>query len=100
MNSDNPSHLRRIGAGTPLSVPDAVCLGVHEDFSSEMQRLRRCAARPLTVQLGPVALHSSACLHLLSGVGMGAPRAAAKQLRPTVVQEEQQGEALLGTWRG
>lgn len=64
-----------------------ICLGVHEDFVEEVSMLRELVgqrARP--AQLGPVALHSSACLHLLASVLPGrsmVPRAA---VRPTTVQ--------------
>lgn len=68
-------------------LPDAVCLGVHEDFPHEVQRLRGAVPRPVAVQLGPVALHSSACLHVLSSVQGGAAHAAAPQVRPAVVQQ-------------
>ncbi|CAL1167005.1 unnamed protein product [Cladocopium goreaui] len=69
--------------------PAAVCLGVHEDFEAEVLAIRRAVAAVGSVrsaQLGPVALHSSACLHLLSSVRHGAALPPLPAVRPVNVQ--------------
>ncbi|CAK9026432.1 Polyketide synthase PksN [Durusdinium trenchii] len=68
-------------------LPEAVCLGVHEDFDAEVQAVRRAVgSRACAAQLGPVALHSSACLHILSSVRVGHAQKPLAPVRPAVVQ--------------
>eukprot|EP00435_Cladocopium_sp_Y103_P033246 s1052_g8.t1 len=70
----------------------AVCLGVHEDFEAEVLAIRSAVAEASTpskvfaAQLGPVALHSSACLHLLSSVRLGTALPPMPLVRPVTVQ--------------
>jgi len=67
-----------------------VCFGVHEDFVAELGIIRNVAVNSgaccQAAQLGPVALHSSACLHLLASVRPGVARAPMTPVRPATVQ--------------
>mmetsp|Transcript_134915 Transcript_134915/g.269205 ORF Transcript_134915/g.269205 Transcript_134915/m.269205 type:complete len:789 (+) Transcript_134915:74-2440(+) len=67
-----------------------VCFGVHEDFVHELDVIRHAAVNSgaccQAARLGPVALHSSACLHLLSSVRPGAARVPTATVRPATVQ--------------
>ncbi|CAE7840879.1 pksN [Symbiodinium sp. CCMP2592] len=76
----------------PLANP-VVCLGVHEDFEEETMAIR-AAAPTHAAQLGPVALHSSACLHLLSSVRLGDAGAPLSPVRPMVVQKDSAPRAV------
>eukprot|EP00929_Paragymnodinium_shiwhaense_P078405 TRINITY_DN40623_c0_g1_i1.p1 TRINITY_DN40623_c0_g1~~TRINITY_DN40623_c0_g1_i1.p1 ORF type:complete len:784 (-),score=68.76 TRINITY_DN40623_c0_g1_i1:115-2466(-) len=66
-----------------------ICLGVHEDFVDEIEVIKAQLNDHLQVQsaqLGPVALHSSACLHLLASVRQGPPVEPFAPHRPALVQ--------------
>eukprot|EP00928_Gymnodinium_smaydae_P071347 TRINITY_DN54969_c0_g1_i1.p1 TRINITY_DN54969_c0_g1~~TRINITY_DN54969_c0_g1_i1.p1 ORF type:complete len:750 (-),score=60.97 TRINITY_DN54969_c0_g1_i1:227-2476(-) len=65
-----------------------VCFGVHEDFVEEITTVRKFVGsdRSCAIRLGPVALHSSACLHLLASVRQGRPQVPTPFVRPAVVQ--------------
>ncbi|CAE7415002.1 pikAI [Symbiodinium natans] len=77
----------------PLSSP-IVCLGVHEDFEEETMLIRSAVSPTHAAQLGPVALHSSACLHILSSVRLGDAGAPFEPVRPTVVQKDSAPRAV------
>ncbi|CAJ1451948.1 unnamed protein product [Effrenium voratum] len=67
--------------------PGVVCLGVHEDFQDEIHAVQGAVGRRARfAQLGPVALHSSACLHLLSSVQWGEASVPLVHVAPRAVQ--------------